>query len=239
MKLNIILGILLFSSCSTYVRDNCYTEGAANMGKEQALSWKNSESDAKAPNCSGNKHFGADKFKEVYTSSYNKQLELQCSRDSVKGQASVDNSNLSTDFILLERLDLCSKVNKNPSMLKKYYRGNIAKLYCHKNKTKEFATIHASTFKKFNLDHLKFCYKSTRRKLTKVYKKNYNEKIYSSCSIVNLTAKGIKDAVEGKEVVDGIHQIANCPKKTRSKGLKAYKESFYIEIERIEKKSRD
>lgn len=236
MKMLLLLTVFLVSSCSTYIRDNCSTESSANVARKRANNWMDSEAEAKAPNCAGNRHFGPSQFKAVYTQAYTDQLKVQCTKEYVAGQASLHNTDLVFVAELVDQLNKCKIVDIDPRPLQKHYKANVAKYYCHKDKTTQFAKKHAESYSKANSDHLSYCYKKTRRKLGRHYTKVYNREITRMCSIVEITAKAINDVKLGKELVDGVQMLRKCPKKLREKALATYKESFYAEADRKEKK---
>lgn len=226
---------MLLISCSTYIRDNCSTESSAKLAREQASSWLDSEAEAKAPNCAGNRHFGPSNFTAVYTQAYTDQLKVQCTNGYVAGQASLNNTDLTFDGDLVSSLSKCNEVGISPKPLQKHYKASVAKLYCHKEKTTKFAKKHAERFQKPNTEHLSFCYKRTRRNLTRHYNKQYSKFISQACSVVEITAKAIRDVKMGRELVDGVQLISNCPNKMKEKALSTYKESFYAEADRKKK----
>ena len=236
MKHLALLACLWLVSCSTYVRDNCSTESSAKEARERAKKWLSSEADTKAPNCEGNRHFGPSNFKAVYEQAYSDQLKVQCTKDYVSGQASLNNTDLKFDTTLLEKLKKCDEIKVDSKSLQKHYRANVAKLYCSKKRTTDFALKHAKNFKAPNTDHLSFCYRKTKSSLSKHYNISYNKEISRVCSPVEITAMAIKDVKLGKELVDGVQLLSKCPAKIREKALATYKESYYAEADRKDKK---
>jgi hypothetical protein len=235
MRIFTLIIIFFTTSCSTFIRDNCSTESSAEVARKRASNWLDSEAETSAPNCAGNRHFGPSQFKDVYTQSYTDQLKLQCTKDYVSGQASLYNSDLVFNASLFEQLNKCKLIDISPKSLQEYYKANVAKLYCHKEKTIQFANKHAKNYRKANSDHLSYCYKKTRKSLDRLYTKVYKREISRMCSVVEITAKAINDVKIGKELVDGVQMLRHCPKKLREKALATYKESFYAEADRKEK----
>ncbi len=236
MRLLLLLAFIGLSSCSTYVRDNCSTESSAKEARNAAKKWMDSKADVNAPNCAGNAHFGPPKYKAVYTQAYTDQLKIQCTKGYVKGQASLNNTDMKFDPTLVKSLEKCNIVNIDPAPLQRHYKANVAKLYCNKKRTSDFAMKHAGSFKLSNSEHLNYCYKGTRKSLTRHYNKVYNKEISRVCSSVEITAMAINDVKMGKELVDGVQLLSKCPEKMRERALATYKESYYAEADRKEKK---
>ena len=109
---------------------------------------------------------------------------------------------------------------------------SFAEIFCSDTKALSLAEEHSSTLGKKDLTFLNPCPSRIRKKLSRIYVKEYEKGIKQQCSPINVTNLAIQDARSKKSFGDGLSNLKRCPTRMQKSALRNYRDSFYREQQR-------
>ncbi|MCO4795151.1 MAG: hypothetical protein KC493_15650 [Bacteriovoracaceae bacterium] len=234
MKIKVLFLLVAVSSCASFQERSCNTEGAYQLGRSQAKKWESNNSKLLGAKCAEVSTYSVKSFMKDYTSGYSQQMEVQCSEGEVEATAEAAANAGDYSHKEFSKFTKCSG-KKSVKKLKKVYMKAFAEVYCTEAKAFSLAQEASSKLSAMDMNFMNPCPRKSRRRLGRLYKKEYEKGIKQQCSPINVTHLGIQDARSGKQFGEGLNNLKRCPARMQTRALRNYQLAFYREKQRAER----